>query len=206
MIYCLGDSHVTIFGGDNLSITVLSPSFTAMSSNYNNMLANRVQEISKNFNKEVDYIVLCFGEIDIRMHISKRCIKNGEMNIDKVHEMVDMVAKEYMKTITKYGEMIFGRIIISLPTASFLPPEGVKLNVHGTNEQRNLITSIFTKKLSEILTQNNIKHLSIFEDMIDENMRTKIECIEGGGGLNNIHPNRNMSPIASKKLFDLIKT
>jgi hypothetical protein len=203
MIYYLGDSHVSIFGGD---ARILSPSFTAMSSNYNKMLLSEVQAISQQFDKTSDYLLLCFGEIDIRMHISKLCIKNGEMNIDKVHEMVDMVAKEYMKTITKYGEMVFGRIIISLPTASFLPPEDATENVYGTNEQRNLITSIFNKKLSEVLTQNNIKHLSIFEDMIDENMRTKKECIEGGGGLNNIHPNRSMSPIASKKLFDLIKT
>lgn len=201
MIYGVGDSHVQTYGG-----SVLSPSFTAMSSNYNNMLANHVQEISKNFNKEADYLLLCFGEIDIRMHISKRCIKHGMLNMKKTIEMVDMVVKEYMKTVTKYGAMVFNRIIISLPTASFLPPDGVKLNVYGTNEQRNTITSIFNKKLSEALTQNNVKYISIFEDMIDENMRTKIECIEGGGGLNNIHPNRNMSPIASKKLADLIKT
>ena len=98
MIYAVGDSHIRLIGG-----TMLSPSFTAMSSYYNELLATNINSTINVFDKENDYLILCFGEIDIRMHISKYCIKDNIIDMPKLYDMIEMVIDRYMKTIIKYA-------------------------------------------------------------------------------------------------------
>jgi hypothetical protein len=58
---------------------------------------------------------------------------------------------------------------------------------NGTCYQRNVITKLFNDKLSELCGKNNTPFITVFYDMIDENLLTKIEYTDG-----NIHLNQNV--------------
>jgi len=193
MIYCFGDSHVRIFSGANLQHTLLSPSFTAQSSYLNQQLDNAINNIKF---QEGDFLLLCFGEIDIRMHISKYSIENDKIDIEKMNFYIDQVIINYLKTIDKFSKT--ANIIIYMPTASYLPTV-IDEYTHGTTQQRNFITKEFIKRLIIELDVKNIKHVSIFENMIDEELNTKPETLEGIGN-SNIHANTGLINILQQQL------
>jgi len=197
MITVIGDSHARFFGHLELSILYTDAGPTAKGSNYNSKVNEWIIARADN------YIIFSFGEIDIRSHISKACILNSILDEEKMKVEVNSVISEYMKLIDKAVELTHNKVIIYLPIASGLNLR-TDINAYpwyGTNIQRNIITQNFNNKLIQLLNSKSIRYISLFEDMIDENLNTKDECLidESTNNTNKVHlSNVMIEPLKNK--------
>jgi len=206
MIYGLGDSHVMIITAHpQLTHKYIPFENTALFSNFSATVSNEVQNIIKtSFNPATDYILFCFAEIDLRAHVAKKCTATGKLDLNMMEKEVDFVITQYLQTIEYYYELLNKKLIIFLPTASThsKPREWV----YGTNLERNIITKNFNDKLSKLLQEKNILFISIFEEMVDENLNTIQLTLENDCPVDDlaIHASKPiMQPIIIHKLKNL---
>lgn len=149
--------------------------------------------INEKINKEKDYILFSFGEIDCRVFLQTKIeyfqeeyIKNKKNKKEVIEEVVD----KYFNTLTnKYSEY---NLIFWGPVASYredlteykfgnMLDGNDKFFTGGkyTCKQRNEITKIFTERLEILCEKNNIICLTMFYDMVNKNMLTKYEMTDG---------------------------
>lgn len=199
MIHCIGDSHASIFSGlgtrENTHMIPIypqlginnDPMFRAyrlgpataynLESKYPIILDILNQNIS---DKTDDKVMLCFGEIDMRIHVGNQIKETNKTKEDIIEEIVD----RYFSTILKIKNQGYKIIVLAPSAQSFSTPESdhikdgfkypMEFPIVGTNKERNEYTRIFTNMLIE-KTQNfvNINVISILDEMLDENGETK---------------------------------
>jgi len=205
-ILCLGDSHASFFSGlgtkqnrymqpvygeegkqQNIipyfkSLRISGDATTAY------QLMRRINVLEKIVNenyKEGDILLFCFGEIDCRLHMSKRILLNNEDVNSIVKECVDRYFKVILYFLDKKIKCAVWGVIGSNPPSLPYP------NIYkvGTMEQRNKITILFNNLLKQKCDEYNIKFISIFDHMV-VNLVTNPECIQ-----DNIHLSQILMPI-----------
>ena len=109
------------------------------------------------------YVLLVFGEIDIRTHLVK-------------YENVRECVERYMRGIIdlqKKGHdvIVFGAIGNTIREDND-PRHWGEFPVYGTCQERNVIAKEFDSYLEKLCKKNNVKFFSIFDKLVDENNTT----------------------------------
>jgi hypothetical protein len=159
-IYCFGDSHAWFFR--DLKDCISIPIGPRLAYNLENLAVYEILHLLKE-HLEIEkpdkyYVLLTFGEIDIRAHL----IKNNNL---------DECIKRYINAILMIKTKV-SNIIVFGPIASTRRLEDMQdeeFPVIGTCFERNKIAKEFNEKLSLECEINNIEYFSIIDKLIDEN-------------------------------------
>lgn len=150
---------------------------------------NKYNFLIDNFISKGSKICVCLGEIDIRAHV----FKQTELQKRKSEEICDDIINNYLSLLLDikrrgFKTYVWGPIA-SMPDDTTqeeelktLASEGLfdnELISVGSEIQRNTATAYFNNKLKEQCDQNEIVFMSIFDQMIDDNMKTDISFLSG---------------------------
>jgi len=207
MIICLGDSHSSVFSGKEKIIprwpakeyTLLSkfkPIRIGPATAYN--LKSKVpllnEILNKTFYLKKDFVLFCFGEVDIRAHLIKQSILQEK----KVDEIVLECVTKYINAIKLVSPKRKIQKAVFAPIASWSDEKPYDGPSYGSNLERNRITRIFNNTLEKMCNQNNIKFVSIFEDMLNKDGTTDSNFLDDWGS--GIHLNQSAMPIIIDRL------
>jgi hypothetical protein len=213
-IHCIGDSHVSVFTGkDTISKgwpcpqdsiqyfhtywlgPVLAYNLYSVGHQSRLNLFNVLESISKS-----DYVMLCAGEIDCRMHL----IRQKELQNKSLEEIVQECVCRYFQVILEIKNMGFKVIIWGVPgTANIDCFELKDKNTfphYGTYKERNQATKIFNNKIEYLCKLNDVLFLSIFDDLIDDNGKTKITEYY----MDEFHVSQKVMPLIISKLKNVL--
>lgn len=182
MIYVFGNSHANTFVGAPPGATGVWNSDGRFSSyslgpviayNFKNnhypRVLERLGEIEVGNN---DYVLLAVGEVDHRWHIprvasiTKDPIENLTVEcVDRFFEaLADLKEKNY--NVIAWG---------SHPSTTAGHSDNPEAPIFGSCLTRNLVGSVWNRRLRELCSQFDIPFVSIFDDLVDENSLTKME-------------------------------
>jgi hypothetical protein len=200
IIYVIGDSHVRPFVFRSPFLVHHISQATAYNLDKDNSFSQSKRYLSSflpEVNKERDIVLLVFGEIDARVHIYSQYRKsNEEVSIERIIEA----------TVEKYGETIrrlkgdgFAVCVHGIPPAArenFVS----SLPFLGTPEQRNDISSMFSKKLGEFCHQDGIPYIDVQFISADESGFMKKQYVADG-----VHLNGKIVPFAREGVIEAFK-
>jgi lysophospholipase L1-like esterase len=208
IIHCIGDSHASFFSGRN----DMQPEWPGRAKNaiplfrayrlgpvvaYNLCkTGTTTQGREKLFAvlsgiPEKSIILLCFGEIDCRVHM----IRQAELQNRDVLEIANECANRYfsvIKEVHKNFDVIVWNVIPSSRQNKIYDKE---FPSYGTSAQRNMATSSFNAILNKLLQAEQVKALSIFDELLDEEGKTN-QYYYG----DDIHLSQMAMPLAVRKL------
>ncbi len=140
--------------------------------------------ICDNFIRPGAKICVCLGEIDIRAHV----FKEKDLQKRSWEDICDNIIANYMDFLIELKSRGF-RVYCWGPIASMpdntseeeelkaLAAEGLfdqELISIGSESERNTATAYFTQKLSDECANSGITFMSIFDQMVDTNMKTDV--------------------------------
>lgn len=203
MIHCIGDSHSAVFSGKEEMQPIWpqrSDDRTPFFKSYRIGPATAYQLETKipvideiihlNVNVDTDYVLFCFGEVDVRAHL----IKQMELQNKTVYEIVKECVDRYFKVLLRYKEAGI-KVIAWGPIASWHESKKyIGGPSFGTCLERNIVTEEFNNYLEEVCTKNDIGFVSIFYKMIDENKITKPEYLDNWEG-SHMHLSQTSMPL-----------
>lgn len=207
MIICLGDSHSSVFSQKERIISQwpikeyrlfsrFKPVRIGPATAYN--LGTKVELLNnilnKTFYRKNDYVLFCFGEVDIRAHL----IKQSKIQNAKIETLVVNCVDRYvaaMKSVNpnrKLNKAVFA------PIASWSENKPYDGPSYGTNLERNKTTRLFNDYLEKTCIENNIKFISIFDELLNEDGTTDSNYLDDFGS--GIHLNQKSMPLILNKL------
>ncbi|MFY9311370.1 MAG: hypothetical protein WAQ28_20155 [Bacteroidia bacterium] len=206
-IHVIGDSHVSVFSGidtiqnawPNKSTNIFPPfvsyrigPVTAFNSYKKIQVFKKILTFkSSGVNKKMDYVMLCFGEIDIRVHL----IKQKEIQGVDLEIIVEKCLKQYLLTIQAIANWGYNVIVFG-PIASANKEIIIdNYSSYGSTKERNNATRLFNRSLESECKKMNVLFISFFEEMVDENENTKTEFLS-----DDIHLSAKTLPIIYEKL------
>lgn len=212
IIHCIGDSHVSVFSGyGTKSKPYMCPIWPGKSKNKNTIfktyrvgpytayqLINKERQINKIINmrssnvlKGRDVILFCFGEIDIRAHLT---VQMKKQNLSSTEVIVKCINR-YMQALKVYKQLGFD-IAIWGPIASSPLQSGCnEFPIIGSCIDRNNITMTFNEELKKMCIKNNYKYVSIFKQMLLESGETNEKFLMDG-----FHLSQTAMPLIIKEL------
>ena len=192
-VVVLGDSHVNFFSGNekltllpigngiNVSPQINGFPFTALHLGsclaYNsNMYGStegfleKLDFLMEHFITKGSKVVVSLGEIDIRCHV----FKQTQLQSRSYEAIVDDILENFFDMLLYVKEHDYD-VYVWGPIASQIDkcPIGEYLPRVGSEEDRNKATRYFTVKAMERCNWIGIGFASLFEEMIDENLRTR---------------------------------
>jgi len=225
MIYCFGNSHVSIFNGSDY----LTPVWPKKNAYFNKTLVEvrdrlpwfrtinigaatayqaekhfkTIQNILTTlpeFDKKEDTLLLVFGEVDIRQHVYQQSRQQNRVLPDIVKE----VARRYLTAVLGLVEKEF-KIALYGCSGSWLMKNLIILNKHGTVKNRNKATFVFNNCLKEFCEQHSIPYVSVFNESVDKNWMTDIRYMDAGvlGEGSGLHITTKMLPLLLWKCRDV---
>jgi hypothetical protein len=203
MIHCIGDSHASVFCGKEEMQPIwpqISDDKTPFFKTYRigaataYQLDNKKPIINEIIRLKVDIkndsVLFCFGEVDIRAHL----LKQVELQKKSISEIVKECVDRYFSTLLYYKNLNID-VIAWGPIASW--HESKKYTggpSFGTCLERNIVTEEFNKYLEELCVKNNIKFVTIFYKMIDENKITNPYYLDNWEG-SHMHLSQTAMPL-----------
>lgn len=198
MIHCIGDSHASPFSGlGTREETYMIPIYPQLGINNDPMfrayrlgpataynLENKILQIvnllDKFVDKEQDFLLFAFGEIDMRIHVGTQLIENPNRTKE---EIIQEIVDRYFGTVLAIKNLGYNVRIFAPIAQSFATPKSnyikdrfkypMEFPIVGTNKERNEYTKIFTEMLIQKGIEKKIKVISILDEMLDENGETK---------------------------------
>jgi acetyltransferase-like isoleucine patch superfamily enzyme/GT2 family glycosyltransferase/Tfp pilus assembly protein PilF len=181
MIHVIGDSHVVVFSGfevppQGIDNTGFLPFFRAYRLGpYTAYNAEKRREVIESvLERKVapgDSVMLCFGEIDCRVHLIEQSESQHRPLEDVVTECVTRYAHLF-DIKEKYGIRLL--VWNAIPSSTENIDSG-EYSTHGTCRERNEVTRIFNGKLKEECEKRGITFVSVFDRLIDDDGLTKAE-------------------------------
>lgn len=173
-IIAFGDSHIYLFKGhEEIQINHIGAATAYNLANQN----SSTEAPSYIFNKlslmnhRTDVVLLCFGEIDIRAHVVKRCQRTGE----SIRAVVKDVAQKYIDFAQQITQIGFRVIIYGGYGA------GTDNISYGSAKERNYAAFYFNKHLAEVSRSNNIGYFSLHKYFQDDiRLRTNHKFLADG--------------------------
>jgi hypothetical protein len=207
MIHCIGDSHSAVFSGEEAMqpcwpepASNLLPEFKsyrigpATAYQLNNKQPIIESLIDSLELESTDKLMFCFGEVDIRAHLIKQAKEQDRPVNDLVLECVD----RYINAIRHYKKYEI-QIIIWGPIASWSDEKKYTGGPSfGTNKERNWVTFAFNIALQFACIKEEFKFVSIFYDMVHDNMTTILDFLDDWEG-SHMHLSQRAMPIILKK-------
>ncbi|MEK6620985.1 MAG: hypothetical protein AABZ13_00700 [Planctomycetota bacterium] len=219
MIYCIGDSHVSVFSGrgtkDNpyqqpLFPTITKgdlPAFTPI--RLGAILAyNLVGKTSRIFEaleyykvSRDDVVLLSFGEIDCRMHI----LRQAQIFNAPVKSLVEECVARYLIAAQIIANKEY-RVGFWGPIASSIAPplpehlqKPEEFPVFGSCQERNHITQYFNEYLTQLGKAFGLETFSIFPELIHSDHLTRTEYY-----MDQIHLSQSAIPLIEKVLSPIL--
>lgn len=181
MIHVIGDSHVVVFSGfevppEGTGNTGFLPFFRAYRlgpyTAYNAAKRRDVIEpIVENKVRPGDLVMLCFGEIDCRVHLLKQSRMQRRPLEDVVAECVTRYAQLF-EIKEKYG---IGLLVWNAVPSSRKEVDAGEHSTYGTCRERNEVARLFNGRLEEECKKREIAFVSIFDRLVDEDGLTRTE-------------------------------
>jgi len=136
-------------------------------------------------------ILMCFGEIDCRVHLLKQSLDQKR----KIEYVVDECVERYFNVIknvkNNFNVMIWA-VVPSTPSEKVID---ARFPHFGTNIERNYVTKIFNKKLENLCMKNNITYITLFNKLINIDGTTNKKYFG-----DNVHLSQNAMPIAIQEI------
>lgn len=206
MIHCIGDSHSAVFSGEE----AMQPCWPDPAANtlpyfksYRIGPATAYQLVNKQTIIESlidsldlgvdDKLMFCFGEVDIRAHL----IKQAKMQDRPVNDLVVECVDRYINALNYYKK--YGvQIIVWGPIASWSEEkEYTGGPSFGTNQERNWVTFAFNIALQLACVREGFKFVSIFYDMVTDDMKTIPDFLDDWEG-SHMHLSQRAMPTILK--------
>lgn len=191
MIHCIGDSHSAVFSGEE----AMQPCWPEPAANkieqFNSyrigpatayQIANKqpiIESLIDSIKLGVDdKLMFCFGEVDIRAHL----IKQAKIQDRPVNDLVVECVDRYVNAISYYKK--YGvKIILWGPIASWsTTKEYTGGPSFGTEQERNWVTFAFNVALQLACVREGFEFVSIFYEMVNDNMTTKPDFLDDWEG------------------------
>ena len=207
-IHCIGDSNVCFFSGKD-SIHPLFPLHIGENPPFKtyrlgpSLAYNLCRLNTTTKGREILFLLLgllsqksdlllVYGEIDCRSHIGKQAVIQNRPEKELVEECVG----RYFRVVLEIRGMGFNVGVwgVHPSSDSDSSPEN-PFPTYGTCEQRNVIIKLFNDYLHNLCAINNIVFISIFEELLDANLRPKLEYY-----FDNIHLSQKAFPLALSKI------
>lgn len=134
------------------------------------------------------WVLLCFGEIDMRAHILKHAARHG------LRASIEQLVDRYVDFVLE-ARRICPRIALWGPGAS-LPdgtPDHAEFPAVGSEAERNAATLMLTQILDERARRIGVPFLSLLSQLLDGNGRTRAELLYDG-----CHISQSMMPQAQR--------
>lgn len=206
MIHCIGDSHSAVFSGEEkmqdiwpmpaantipfFSSYRIGPATAFQLANKKEIIDSIISKVYKNG----DHVMFCFGEVDIRAHL----IKQSQQQNRDILEIVNECVERYFNVILEYKNRGVS-VLVWGPIASWnnkKPYTGGPS--FGTDLERNHVTKLFNEKLKEYCSQNEIKFVTLFYDMLNEDGTTNETYLDDWEGSHMHLSQRAMPKIIEK--------
>ena len=207
MIICLGDSHSSVFSQEEKIISQWPKKDFKIFSNFKPIrigpataynLEKKVKLLNKILNKTFyfngDYVLFCFGEVDIRAHL----IKQSKLQNLDLEYLIKECVDRYVAAIKKVRPIRPIKKAIFAPIASWSNDKPYDGPSFGTNLERNNVTKTFNNYLNQMCKKNDIIFISIFEDMLNDDGTTNSKYLDDFG--TGIHLSQQSMPLILKKL------
>lgn len=183
VIHCIGDSHASFFGGrdriyakithpavkepDSLLIPCFKAYRVGSSLAYNlckhNSTTRGREFVLELLDKDIpagSRLLFCFGSIDCNNHLAGQAKKQNR-NIESV---AGECAERYLRFVREVRDKGFEVAVWGVnPKANF--PPGLEREEYL---KRNYVTKCFNTSLGEMLADTDIKFISIFDEVVDE--------------------------------------
>lgn len=203
MIHCIGDSHSAVFSGKEEMQPIWpqrSDDRTEFFKSYRIGPATAYQletkipvidEIIRTcINIETDSVLFCFGEVDIRAHLIKQMQLQNRTTEDIVKECVD----RYFNVLLRYKNLGIN-VMAWGPIASWHESKQYTGGPSfGTGIERNIATKEFNDYLKKLCQENDIKFVTIFYDMVNENLETNPYYLDNWQG-SHMHLSQTSMPV-----------
>ncbi len=211
-IYCLGDSHVGFFSGQNTNRKIrpiwpnkiqdklslfktfhLGPilAYSLMEEKTTSRGREKLFECLKTIPKN-STIILCFGEIDCRCHILKQ-VQIQNKNTDKI---IQNCIERYLFVIKEIQKLNFNIFIWNLiPPSPFELQEDRQFPSYGNLKERKEVLLKFNKHLERELKQISIPFISIYKKLTNNEGTLSKKYL-----LDKIHLNIRAIPFAIKEI------
>lgn len=202
MIHCIGDSHASIFSGnerqqpkwpersndtlEHFRSYRIGPATAYQLKDKRPILDNILTLVDK----DNDSVLFCFGEVDVRAHLKKQMDIQKRSAKDIVTECVD----RYFDTVLHYKNLGYN-VMIWGPIASWHNSKPYNGPTFGTNLERNEIAGIFNEYSKLLCINNGITFVSIFSKMLLDNGETNSTYLDGTG----IHLSNNTLPLIDEQ-------
>lgn len=167
LIHVVGDSHVEPLRGSMPFVAHHLGAITAHNLNKKNSttkshekLFQVVEKIRKN-----DIVMLCFGEIDCRIHIYYQHKKSNEKY--SIEELIDRTISNYGQVMAQLKERGINFCVYCVSPATKVENE-YKYPFYGTPEIRSQINRTFNEKLKLFCETSGYKFIDIYDRVADK--------------------------------------
>ena len=167
LIHVVGDSHVVLFRGSMPFLAHHLGATTAYNLPKKNSSTRSNEQLFKVIEKlgKKDIVMLCFGEIDCRIHIYYQHKKSNEKY--SISDLID-------RTITNYGEVMaqLKQLGVNFCVYCVSPATKVgneyKYPFYGAPEVRSQINRMFNEKLKAFCQKNGYRFVDIYDKVTDK--------------------------------------
>lgn len=197
-IVVLGDSHVNFFSGNELlsflpigkDINTCTPAgltdiftplhlgpclaYTCMNKESSFRFHEKVEYLCDNFIKPGATILCALGEIDLRVHVFQQTLRQQK----SYQEIVDDILANYFSFLLQLKEKNYNLYVWGpIATQSDDCPVDPNFPRNGSEEERNKATAYFNQQLSSFCSAHNIGFLSVYEQMVSPDHKTRTEYL-----------------------------
>jgi hypothetical protein len=166
LIHVVGDSHVVPFRGSMPFLAHHLGAVTAYNLNSKTSSTRSNEQLFKVIDKlgNKDIVMLCFGEIDCRIHIYYQHKKsNGKHSIE---ELIDRTIANYGEVMVKLKERGVNFCVYCVSPATEVGNE-YKYPFYGSPEIRSQINRMFNEKLRAFCQKNGYAFIDIYDRVSD---------------------------------------
>jgi len=201
VIYCIGDSHVGLFRkkiinekNNIFKVFHIGPAtaYNLIKKNNNTNSNEKILKIIKEQIPKKSKVILCFGEIDCRVHI----LKQAKLYNKDWKKIVNNCVKRYILFIKNLKRKNYKIIVFGIAPSS---PDNIIKNpnypAYGDQITRNKVTEYFNNLLEKRAKREGFEFISIFKKLIDGEYRTILYYLEDG-----VHLSSKTKPFVIKEL------
>lgn len=177
LIYCLGDSHVNFFSGNNIMQNdwpmrhvdrvpifrtyKLGAHLAYGLAKKNSLSKKKLFKVLTTIPKDSN-IILCYGEIDCRVHL----IRQSEIQKRNLTAVVNECVDRYFSVIKEIRDMGYKIIVYHLIPSTAFNIIRPGFPTYGSPMQRNKATTIFNKRLAYWAKKYHFPQISLFNQLL----------------------------------------
>ena len=167
LIHVIGDSHADVFRGSMPFLAHHLGAATAYNLKKKNSTMKSNEKLFKIVDKvgKKDIVMLCFGEIDCRIHIYYQHKKSNEKYT--VSELIDRTISNYGDVMAQLKERGVNFFVYCVSQATKVGNE-YNYPFYGTPEIRSQITRTFNERLKVFCEKNGHKFIDIYDKVADD--------------------------------------